>query len=88
MRTLIKIILLSFISTIAFIGIIIVIGLLFIPEIGLHITYPIRLLRDTERYVGETRGAEVTYIWYRIILPFIFLTSAVVFFLLRKKLRL
>ncbi len=88
MKTAIKIIVLSFLSTLAFIGVMIVVGLLFIPEIGLHITYPIRLLRGTERYVGETRGAEVIYIWNWIILPFIFLSSAMALFLLRKRLRL
>jgi hypothetical protein len=44
MKTAIKIVVLSFLSTLAFIGVMIVVGLLFIPEIGLHITYPIRLL--------------------------------------------
>lgn len=86
MKTFLKIVFFSFLSTIAFVIVIIAIGLLFVPEIGLHITYPIRLLRGTEIYEGETRGAEVMLIWERFILPFIFFTSMAAFVLLRNKL--
>lgn len=86
MKTFLKIVFFSFLSTIAFVIVIIAIGLLFVPEIGLHITYPIRLLRGTEIYEGETRGAEVMLIWERFILPFIFFASMAAFVLLRNKL--
>lgn len=85
MKTSIKILLLSLLSTIIILVIIGIIGYYFIPGAGLYITYPIRVFRGTERYEGETRGAEVFFIWERIIIPFIFLASAMVFFLFRKK---
>jgi len=88
MRTIIKIILLSLLSTILILITIGIVGYYVVPGIGLDITYPFRVLRGTERYVGETRNLEVFLIWERIIIPFIFLSSAGVFFMLRKKLRL
>jgi hypothetical protein len=85
MKSIMKLILLSLLSTIVILVIIFIIGLLFVPEIGLHITYPIRVLRGTDRYVGETRGTEVFLIWERIIIPLIFLSMMLVFTLLRRK---
>lgn len=88
MKTLLKILLFSLLSTIAITVLIFLVSKFFIPEFALHLTYPFRLLRGTERYEGETRGVEVFFIWETIILPIIFLSSAIVFFFLRKKLRL
>lgn len=85
MKSLLKIILLSAFSTITIVIVIILAGIFFIPEIGLHITYPIRVLRGTQIYEGETRGAEVFFIWEMIIIPFIFLSMVVVFILRNKK---
>ena len=86
MKAFLKIFLSSIASTILVVVFIFLIGKLFVPEIGLHITYPIRVLRGTEIYEGETRGAEVFLVWERFILPFIFFTSMTVFVLFRKKL--
>lgn len=88
MKTLIKILLYSLLSTIAIVVLIFLISKFVIPEFALYITYPFRVLRGTERYEGETRGVEVFFIWERIILPIIFLSSALMLFLLRKRLRL
>jgi len=83
-----KIIVRSLLATVIILIVLFFIGYFFIPEFGLHITYPIRVLRGTEGYLGETRGVEVFFIWERIIIPFIFFSNAGVFFMLRKKLRL
>jgi hypothetical protein len=88
MKSILKIFMLSVVSTFLIIALIFLIGYLFNTPTGLHITYPIRVLRGTQNYVGETRGVEVAFIWERIILPFIFLSSAVVLTFFRKKLRL
>lgn len=87
MKTLIKILLFSSLLTMAIVISIALISKFVIPEFGLHITYPFRVLRGTERYEGETRGVEVFFIWERIIVPVIFLLSALLLFLLRKRLR-
>jgi 4-amino-4-deoxy-L-arabinose transferase-like glycosyltransferase len=83
-----KILLFSLLSTIVIVVLVFVISKFLIPEFALHMTYPFRVLRGTENYEGETRGAEVFFIWERILLPIIFLSSATAFFLLRKRLRL
>jgi hypothetical protein len=85
MKIFIKILLLSVLSTMAFAVLVLIVSKWLIPEFGLHLTYPFRLLRGTVHFEGETRGAEVFLIWERIILPSVFFTSALIFFLLRKK---
>lgn len=88
MKTLIKILLFSVLSTIGIVVLVVITSKFLIPEFALHMTYPFRVLRGTENYEGETRGAEVFFVWERIIVPIIFLSSAMVLFLLRKRLRM
>jgi len=87
MKTIGKILFLSLITTVAVVALMLLISKFLIPDLGLRITYPLRVLRGTENYEGETRGVEMFFIWERFILPFIFLTYAVIFYLLRKRLR-
>jgi hypothetical protein len=89
MKAIAKILFASILSTLAFLLLLllIVIGLLSIPELGVHITYPFRLLRGTEIYEGETRGQEVLKIWERIIVPFIFIFSVAFFYWRSRKMR-
>jgi len=84
MKMFFKVILYGIASTMLFVLLIILIGVLFVPELGVHITYPIRLLRGTEIYQGETRGQEVVLIWERFILPFVFFTSMTIAFIRMK----
>lgn len=72
MKFLFKTFLLSLLLTILVVVILFFTGFFFIPELGLHITYPIRILRGTDMYEGETRGVEVMFIWERCILPSVF----------------
>jgi hypothetical protein len=88
MKTILRILISSIIVTITFIVTIVLISKFIIPQFALHLTYPIRLLRGTEIYEGESRNLEVFLIYERIVLPTIFVSSAIMFFLFRKKLRL
>ena len=80
MKKILKILVGGILSTISFLLLVVLITYFVEFPLWQNLTYPFRVVRGSERFVGETLNAEVAYIWSKIILPIIFFLSLLFWF--------